>query len=89
MKRIIVLAAVALLGVACGDASNPTPRVESGVVGGGYDSGSKSGSGSSDDYPAYDGSDLDCPDIGHPVRVDGADPHGLDSDGDGIGCEIW
>jgi endonuclease YncB( thermonuclease family) len=31
--------------------------------------------------------DLDCPDIGRPVRVTGSDPHGLDRDGDGIACE--
>lgn len=38
-------------------------------------------------YPAWNGYDLDCPDVGHPVRVDGPDPHRLDGDGDGIGCE--
>jgi micrococcal nuclease len=31
--------------------------------------------------------DLDCDDIGHPVRIVGNDPHGLDSDGDGRACE--
>jgi hypothetical protein len=31
--------------------------------------------------------DLDCADIGQPVRVEGSDPHGLDRDGDGAGCE--
>lgn len=31
--------------------------------------------------------DLDCADLPGPVRVTGADPHGLDRDGDGIGCE--
>ena len=31
--------------------------------------------------------DLDCADIGGSVRVSGSDPHGLDRDGDGIGCE--
>jgi hypothetical protein len=45
------------------------------------------GCSSASGYPAYDGEDLDCSDIGHPVRVDGADPHGLDRDGDGVGCE--
>ncbi len=38
-------------------------------------------------YPAYNGSDLDCADIGHQVRVGALDPHGLDRDGDGVGCE--
>ncbi len=31
--------------------------------------------------------DLDCADIGRPVRVVAADPHRLDGDGDGWGCE--
>lgn len=38
-------------------------------------------------YPAFSGRDLDCAEIGHQVRVGAADPHGLDRDGDGIGCE--
>jgi hypothetical protein len=33
------------------------------------------------------GPDLDCSDIGHPVTITGTDYHGLDADGDGIGCE--
>lgn len=39
------------------------------------------------EYPAWNGYDLDCPDVGHPVSVPGADPHRLDGDGDGVGCE--
>lgn len=40
--------------------------------------------------PAYNGVDLDCPDIGHKVYVPpGNDPHGLDSDNDQIGCESY
>jgi hypothetical protein len=39
--------------------------------------------------PSYQGDDLDCADIGHPVEVSGSDPHGLDADGDGVGCESW
>ena len=39
------------------------------------------------DYPAWNGYDLDCPDVGHPVSVPGADPHRLDADNDGVGCE--
>lgn len=31
--------------------------------------------------------DMNCPDIGHPVRVTGGDPYGLDRDGDGVGCD--
>jgi hypothetical protein len=35
--------------------------------------------------------DLDCADIGHRVEVDHryGDPHRLDTDGDGIGCDSW
>jgi micrococcal nuclease len=32
-------------------------------------------------------SDLDCADVGRPVRVVGTDRHRLDGDGDGRGCE--
>lgn len=31
--------------------------------------------------------DVDCADVGGPITVTGSDPHGLDADGDGIGCE--
>ncbi|GHH45857.1 hypothetical protein [Streptomyces candidus] len=31
--------------------------------------------------------DVDCPDLPGPVRVGPSDPHNLDSDGDGTGCE--
>jgi hypothetical protein len=31
--------------------------------------------------------DVDCPDIGHEVQVVGNDPHGLDADNDGTGCD--
>lgn len=31
--------------------------------------------------------DVDCADVDGPVRVTGPDPHGLDADGDGWGCE--
>jgi hypothetical protein len=30
--------------------------------------------------------DVDCPDVGAPVRVVGKDPHRLDGDGDGMAC---
>lgn len=51
-----------------------------------------------DCHPAYPGDclpppppDLDCADIGHRVEVDHryGDPHRLDADGDGIGCDSW
>ncbi|HEU0016074.1 MAG TPA: excalibur calcium-binding domain-containing protein [Longimicrobium sp.] len=35
------------------------------------------------------GPDLDCADIGAAVRVEGADPHRLDRDHDGVGCEEY
>jgi hypothetical protein len=41
------------------------------------------------DAPPYSGRDLDCVDIGHRVQVSGGDPHRLDGDGDGVGCEDW
>jgi hypothetical protein len=31
--------------------------------------------------------DVDCGDLSSSVRVVGSDPHGLDRDGDGFGCE--
>ncbi|HET6635520.1 MAG TPA: hypothetical protein VFH77_10925 [Streptomyces sp.] len=33
------------------------------------------------------GPDLDCSDLSGPVWVGGSDPHDLDRDGDGIGCD--
>jgi hypothetical protein len=38
--------------------------------------------------PAYP-PDLDCYDVGMQVEVVGSDPHFLDADGDGIGCELY
>lgn len=40
-------------------------------------------------YPAWKGFDLDCADVGHSVKVTGSDPHRLDRDGDGWGCESY
>lgn len=31
--------------------------------------------------------DIDCDSVAMPVYVGGADPHNLDGDGDGVGCE--
>ena len=39
------------------------------------------------EYPEWSGYDLDCPDVGHPGSVPDADPHRLDRDNDGVGCE--
>jgi endonuclease YncB( thermonuclease family) len=33
--------------------------------------------------------DLNCPEVGHPVKVVGSDPYNLDADGDGFGCESY
>lgn len=41
------------------------------------------------EYPAWNGVDLDCKDIRRPVRVPGRDPHRLDHDGNGVGCESY
>lgn len=46
-------------------------------------------SGGLEESPPWDGADLDCADIGEPVAVNDDDPHGLDRDGDGVGCETW
>jgi hypothetical protein len=40
-------------------------------------------------YPDWNGYDLDCRDVGRMVRVTGDDPHRLDRDGDGWGCETY
>jgi micrococcal nuclease len=72
-----------LWGASCGPQTAPVPLVPP--------------SGSCD--PNYTGAcvprhppDLDCPDLralglALPVRVVGSDPHRLDGDGDGLGCE--
>jgi micrococcal nuclease len=41
------------------------------------------------EYPPWNGIDLDCGDIRRPVRVPGPDPHRLDHDGNGVGCESY
>lgn len=66
-----------------GAGSSSGPR---GIVGGGCDPGYAGGC-----VPPYP-PDLDCADvkgrgIPTPVRVLGSDPHRLDGDGDGLGCE--
>jgi endonuclease YncB( thermonuclease family) len=37
--------------------------------------------------PPASGPDLDCSDFSEPVDTSGGDPHGLDRDHDGVGCE--
>ncbi len=105
MEKTVLFVALALLGVGCAAETASSPSVQSGVISRPSDSYESGSYGSdpdsydldvdtdtdsdSDGYPAYDGYDLDCADIGHPVEVDGSDRHGLDRDGDGIGCETW
>jgi hypothetical protein len=48
--------------------------------------GSSEPSGGAEDLPNI-GYDLDCSDFSGPVYVSPGDPHDLDRDGDGIGCE--
>jgi endonuclease YncB( thermonuclease family) len=48
--------------------------------------GSNCAPGYSPCIPSYP-PDLDCADVNGPVHVTGSDPHGLDADGDGIGCD--
>ncbi len=49
-------------------------------------SGGRCASGYNPCVPPYP-PDVDCADVGQPVRVTGSDPHGLDADGDGHGCD--
>jgi endonuclease YncB( thermonuclease family) len=48
--------------------------------------GSACGAGYQPCIPPYP-PDLNCEDVGGPIRVSGDDPHGLDADGDGSACE--
>ena len=56
----------------------PAPR---GFVGGG-----SCAAGYEPCIPSYP-PDIDCADVDGPVHVTGSDPHGLDAEGDGVGCE--
>ncbi len=77
-----------------GRSSGSSPSGGSGSSSDAQDSGSDNGGGKC--HPAYDpcvppGPDLDCADVGVTVEVDHrhGDPHGLDGDGDGWGCESY
>ena len=76
--RVLIVAAVLALG-ACADA-----EYESGARYVPYDTPTGD---PSFPYPEWNGYDLDCSDVAVPVVVDGDDPHELDGDGNGIGCE--
>ncbi|WP_208853351.1 excalibur calcium-binding domain-containing protein [Streptomyces albofaciens] len=45
------------------------------------------GGGSPAPRPSSGGPDLDCSDLDGPTHVGTSDPHHLDRDGDGVGCE--
>ncbi|MDN5920737.1 MAG: hypothetical protein L0I76_37485 [Pseudonocardia sp.] len=62
------------------DVDRPRPAATGGGSGGGC------APGYSPCVPAYP-PDLDCGDLGGPYAVTGSDPHGLDGNGDGEGCE--
>jgi hypothetical protein len=67
----------------------PPPEPEGSDTGG--EPAGSTGGGSCD--PNYSGCvppyppDVDCAQVNGPVKVLGSDPHGLDADGDGVGCE--
>ena len=62
-------------GERAGAEPEPQPDSESGAV------------AEADEPWNQPGPDLDCADIGHPVRITGQDFHRLDRDGDGWACE--
>lgn len=76
MRRVGVLsiALLVLVGAGCADVAG----------GGGYDDG---GGGGYEDRSG--GGDLDCDDISGTTLIQDSDPHGLDRDGDGVGCEPY
>jgi micrococcal nuclease len=80
-----------LWGPPChGNTTKPDPSTHRSGGGGGTSGGSTGGGGCNPNYrPCVpnSSSDLDCGDIGFPVRVIGSDPYRLDGDGDGVGCE--
>jgi hypothetical protein len=76
---------------------DPEPPKDRGGSGGGDDGGGSDGGGGGGGGgcdPNYSGAcvppyppDVDCADVGTSVTVTGSDPHGLDGDNDGVGCE--
>jgi hypothetical protein len=76
-----------------GAAGAPAPQPEANPEPSGGGGGGGGGTSSASCEPGYDPCvppyppDLDCPDVSGPISVTGSDPHGLDADGDGVGCE--
>ncbi len=79
-----------LWGACAGTSLNPEHGVSTGSVGAAQDAvrGAAAVSSSSARLPAAPPfpPDVDCSDLPGPVRVTPSDPHHLDRDGDGIGC---
>jgi micrococcal nuclease len=72
------------VGEAGGAGGRPGGGAAAGVASGGGGGGCEPGY--SPCVPTYP-PDVDCADLDGPVAVTGSDPHGLDGDGDGRGCE--
>ncbi len=88
MKRLLAAALALAVPVGVGGCADPSqPDYDAPTLG-------DLGSGGGCD-PNYSGCvpdvdyDLDCADIDGPVQVLGADPHGLDREGDGSACEPY
>ena len=76
-ERVYVAADRASRNVRCpGPARSPQPPRRAGTCAAGY----------TPCIPPYP-PDLDCADVDGPVSVTGTDPHGLDDERDGVGCE--
>lgn len=87
MRWLLPLIVALMLLAGCGettdspdDSRNTTPTGATGTTGGNCEPGYEPC------VPRYP-PDVDCPDVGENVSVTGSDPHGLDRDGDGVGCE--
>lgn len=68
--------------------AEPSPRAKASgsAAGPGAGAGSRCAPGYDPCVPPYP-PDVDCDDVGRTVSVTGSDPHGLDADGNGRGCE--
>lgn len=63
----------------------PKPQPLMGGGGSGSAAGRSCAAGYSPCLPRV--ADVDCAEVGGPVRVTGSDPYRLDADGDGVGCD--
>jgi hypothetical protein len=75
------------------DGAVAPPPEDEGTEPAGEGGGGGGGNSSSGCDPGYSGCvppyppDVDCDQVKGPIKVYGSDPHGLDSNGDGVGCE--